>query len=101
MFSISDKAKQRFTEILTQKPDSKVRLIVDSGGCAGFSYKFDLTTQINEDDLVFENLVIDQLSLDILGNFHIEYVNNLGGAYFKLDIEKATSTCGCQTSFSI
>jgi iron-sulfur cluster insertion protein len=101
MFTIQGNAKVRFKEILSQSPGSKVRLMVNSGGCAGFSYKFDLTNNINEDDLVFDDLVIDQTSLDVLGDFQIEYISNLSGSYFKLDIEKATSTCGCQTSFSL
>jgi iron-sulfur cluster insertion protein len=100
-FTVSDNAKTRITEILNGNPNKKVRLVVDSGGCAGFSYKFNLDESVNSDDLVFDDLIIDQISLDLLDTFQIEYIDDLSGTFFKLDIKKATSTCGCQTSFSL
>ena len=45
--------------------------------------------------------VIDDVSLDILGNSEIDFVEDLAGSAFKLNIPNATSSCGCGVSFAV
>ena len=35
---------------LTTNSSSLLRVVVDGGGCSGFLYKFELDTEVNEDD---------------------------------------------------
>jgi iron-sulfur cluster insertion protein len=86
------------------KPDLKLRIMVDGGGCQGFEYKFSLVTDVNADDEVFEKdgiaVVVDEISLPYLRNAEIDYTDELIGAHFAIKNPNATSTCGCGTSFS-
>src|SRR3546814_7895507 len=59
-----------------QSAPAILRLSVEGGGCAGFSYKFGLATAPEADDLVTETdgvkLVIDPTSLDLqIGRAHV------------------------------
>ena len=81
-----------------------LRLSVDGGGCAGFSYKFEMG-EIGEGDAQAETdgvtLVVDPVSLDLLDGSEVDYVEDLGGAAFKVTNPNAASGCGCGSSFSI
>ena len=82
-----------------------LRLSVDGGGCAGFQYKFGLADSIEGDDSVVERdgvrLVVDSVSLDLVRGSAVDYVENMGGASFRVTNPNAASGCGCGTSFSI
>jgi len=81
-----------------------LRLAVDGGGCAGFSYRFSLG-EIEEGDAVAQTdgvtLVVDPVSVDLLDGSQVDYVEDLGGAAFKVTNPNATSGCGCGSSFSV
>jgi iron-sulfur cluster assembly accessory protein len=82
-----------------------LRLSVDGGGCAGFQYKFGLTDAVEGDDMVTEQdgvrLVVDTVSLDLVRGSAVDFVENMGGASFRVTNPNAASGCGCGTSFSI
>lgn len=82
-----------------------LRLSVDGGGCAGFQYKFGLADAVESDDVVTEQdgvrLVVDNVSLDLVRGSAVDFVDNLGGASFRVTNPNAASGCGCGTSFSI
>ena len=81
-----------------------LRLSVDGGGCAGFSYRFSLG-EAEEGDAVATTdgvtLVVDPVSLELLGGSEVDYVEELGGASFKVSNPNAASGCGCGSSFSV
>jgi len=81
-----------------------LRLSVDGGGCAGFSYKFEMG-EIEEDDVQTQTdgvtLVVDPVSLDLLDGSQVDYVEDLGGSAFKVTNPNAASGCGCGSSFSV
>lgn len=80
----------------------KLRIIVQSGGCSGFEYLFELDSTINDDDLVFEDrVVIDETSLNILDGSELDYVEELIGSDFKINNPNAVSGCGCGQSFAM
>ena len=105
--SLSDSAALRIIEIRNAEdnPSVMLRLAVLGGGCSGFQYKFDLDNNINEDDEVFENgaskLVIDKVSLELLGGSVIDFKEDLGGSFFSVENPNASANCGCGASFSI
>jgi len=82
-----------------------LRLSVDGGGCAGFQYKFGLADAVEGDDAIAERdgvrLVVDSVSLDLVRGSAVDYVENMGGASFRVTNPNAASGCGCGTSFSI
>lgn len=82
-----------------------LRLSVEGGGCSGFQYKFGLADSAEADDLVVERdgvtLVVDSVSLDLVGGSVVDYVESLGGAAFKVENPQAASGCGCGSSFAI
>ena len=82
-----------------------LRLAVDGGGCAGFTYKFDLADGQETDDLVTETdgvkLVVDPMSLELVKGSAVDFVEDLGGAAFRVTNPNAQSGCGCGSSFSV
>jgi iron-sulfur cluster insertion protein len=82
-----------------------LRLSVDGGGCAGFQYKFGLADTVESDDTIAEHdgvrLVVDSVSLDLVRGSAVDFVENMGGASFRVTNPNAASGCGCGTSFSI
>ena len=82
-----------------------LRLAVDGGGCAGFTYRFGLADEIAADDLAAVQdgvtLVVDPMTLDLVRGGAVDYVESLGGAAFQVTNPNAASGCGCGTSFSV
>lgn len=82
-----------------------LRLSVDGGGCSGFQYKFGFAESVDADDAIAEQdgvrLVVDSISLDLLRGSAVDYVEELGGAAFKVTNPNAASGCGCGSSFSV
>ena len=81
-----------------------LRLAVDGGGCAGFSYRFALGETAPDDTVAQTDgvtLVVDPVSLDLIDGSAVDYVEDLGGAAFKVTNPNAASGCGCGSSFSI
>ena len=103
--SLTSSAAKRVAFIADKQGKPAIlRLSVDGGGCAGFSYKFGLG-DVEADDAVAETdgvkLVVDPVSLDLLDGSQVDYVEDLGGAAFKVTNPNAASGCGCGSSFSI
>jgi iron-sulfur cluster insertion protein len=82
-----------------------LRLAVDGGGCAGFTYRFGLADEIETGDLAAVQdgvtLVVDPMTLDLVRGGAVDYVESLGGATFQVTNPNAASGCGCGSSFSI
>ena len=81
-----------------------LRLAVDGGGCAGFSYRFALGDREEGDAVAITDgvtLVVDPVSLDLVEGSQVDYVEDLGGASFKVTNPNAASGCGCGSSFSV
>lgn len=87
-----------------QSKPAVLRLAVDGGGCAGFTYKFELA-EAQSDDTIAETdgvkLVVDPISLDLVRGSAVDFVEDLGGAAFKVLNPNAQSGCGCGSSFSV
>jgi iron-sulfur cluster assembly accessory protein len=104
--TLSTSAAKRVAAIAAkQGRPAMLRLAVDGGGCAGFSYKFALADAVEADDVVAETegvrLVVDPVSLDLLDGSEVDFVEDLGGAAFKVTNPNAASGCGCGSSFSV
>ena len=103
---LTESAARRVAWIAERQSKPPVlRLAVDGGGCAGFSYKFGLAEAIEADDEVAETdgvkLVVDPVSLDLVRGSAVDFVEDLGGSAFKVTNPNAASGCGCGSSFSV
>ena len=105
-FGLSAAAAKRITVMLENEPNgSFFRVAVNGGGCSGFQYEFSIDTARQDDDLSFVSynveVVIDEISLELVDNAELDYVQDLMGAYFSVNNPNATASCGCGTSFSV
>jgi iron-sulfur cluster assembly accessory protein len=103
---LTENAARRVAEIMkTEAPGSVLRVGVDGGGCSGFSYTYNVTTERTDEDLVLERegatVLIDQISLEFLRGCRIDFVDDLMGRMFKISNPAATASCGCGSSFSV
>ena len=103
---VTESAVRRIAEILSaEPPQSVLRVSVEGGGCSGFQYKFDITREREADDIVIAGngatVVIDPVSLEYMSGSHIDFVDDLIGASFKIENPHATASCGCGTSFAL
>jgi iron-sulfur cluster assembly accessory protein len=104
--SLTESAAKRVAWIAARQDKPAIlRLAVDGGGCAGFTYKFELADAPDREDAVAETegvkLVVDPVSLDLVRGSAVDFVEDLGGAAFKVTNPNAQSGCGCGSSFSI
>lgn len=105
--TLTESAIARVKEILTEEnnPNVKLRVFVQGGGCAGFSYGFTLDEQQNDDDFDQNydgvSILVDSMSWQYLQGSVINFRDDLSGASFVIDNPQATTTCGCGSSFSI
>ena len=104
--SISKKAADKINNIIiSEKKDLMLKISVLGGGCAGFSYKFDLVNNSEQGDIIIEEygakVIIDEVSIPYVQGSVIDYKNDLIGQSFEIKNPNATSECGCGTSFSL
>jgi len=126
---ISERAAKRLKQIVSAPPkknsltassasalpDSHLRVLVTAGGCHGFQYLMSLESAEKidaEEDTIFEfedsgegaraEVVMDQPSLELLKGSTVDFTTELIGSQFKIvGNPRATSSCGCGTSFDI
>ena len=99
-----DFTKEALVQInkITQLGEGKYfRIMVQGGGCAGFKYSFGFDKKINDDDILFNNCIIDKESLNIISGSIVDFKKEMIGESFIIINPKATSSCGCGLSFSI
>lgn len=107
MITLTDNLVTKIKELQAQENNAelKLRVLVNGGGCQGFEYEFKTDTTVNSDDKSFDkngvSVLIDEISLPYLEGSEIDYVDDLIGAYFKVNNPNAASSCGCGTSFSV
>ena len=106
IFSLTEAAADRITSMLTAEPDgSFFRVAVLGGGCSGFQYQFSIDTNREDEDRIFTShnvdVVIDDMSLELVDHAELDYVQDLMGSYFAVNNPNATASCGCGTSFSV
>jgi iron-sulfur cluster insertion protein len=104
---LTESAARRIAALKAQEAvaEAFLRIAVSGGGCSGFQYGFTFDDRRNEDDVVFARdgieVVVDEVSLELLHGAEIDFVEDLIGASFQVRNPNAASSCGCGNSFSI
>jgi iron-sulfur cluster insertion protein len=96
--------KEAFDQInkITQIGNKKYfRITVQGGGCSGFKYNFGFDNKPKDDDIIFDNAIIDKASLEIISGSIVDFKKEMIGESFVISNPKATSSCGCGLSFSV
>jgi iron-sulfur cluster insertion protein len=98
----TDKALKQINTLLEKKDKgSFFRIAIKGGGCSGFQYEFTFDQSKGNDDLNFENIIIDKASADLLKGSQVDFVSELIGESFKITNPQSKSSCGCGVSFSL
>jgi iron-sulfur cluster insertion protein len=107
MIIITGAAQSKIAEVLAEEdnPKSKLRMFVQGGGCAGFSYGFTIDEEQNEDDFEIPagsaSVLVDSMSIQYLQGAIVDYKDDLEGSRFSISNPQASTTCGCGSSFSV
>ena len=98
----TDNALKQIQNLLSKKDEGFFfRIAIKGGGCSGFQYEFTFEQSKNDDDLTFQNILIDKTSADLLKDSEVDYVSELMGESFKISNPQTKSSCGCGVSFSL
>jgi iron-sulfur cluster insertion protein len=99
--SFTDQALDQINKITIGADKKYFRITVQGGGCSGFKYSFGFDAQSNNDDVIFEKVVIDKSSLEIISGSEVDFKKEMIGESFVINNPKATASCGCGLSFSV
>ncbi len=98
----TDNALKQINHLLSSKDKgSFFRIAIKGGGCSGFQYDFSFEKEAANDDLKYNNILIDKTSADLLRGSEIDYVEELIGNSSKINNLQTKSSCGCGVSFSL
>jgi len=101
-FTITDNAKKKIENLLESENINKFfRIEVKGGGCSGYKYHFLMDSKKNHDDIIFNNVLIDKSSFSFIEGSTLDFSEKLIENTFKIINPKATSSCGCGSSFSV
>ena len=85
------------------EPAAGLRIMVETGGCAGFKYMMGLEKEPRDGDAVLEQdgvgLFVDDLSMPHLDGMKVDFVTSLESSGFVFDNPNAASKCACGKSF--
>ena len=97
----TDSAKIQIEKITKSEDKKYFRISVEGGGCSGFKYNFSFDNKKQNDDILFNQTIIDKASLDIIAGSTVDYKEELIGESFTINNPKASGSCGCGLSFSV
>ena len=107
-FFLTGSAAARINAIKQMENNTHIRfrITVKGGGCSGFQYDFALDDSApGASDAVFARdgaeVVIDDISLGIIGGSTLDYTEDLSSAGFEIKNPHPTARCGCGNSFSV
>ncbi|GIV22552.1 MAG: Fe-S cluster assembly scaffold SufA [Bacteroidia bacterium] len=103
---VTPSAAQELKRLLATNPQAAgIRLKVEAGGCAGLTYKMEITTTPlpSEVSCIVEGIpfYIEEGHTLLLSGIEIDYPQGLLARGFVFHNPQAKSTCGCGTSFSV
>ena len=71
----TDNAIKQINHLLSKKEKgSFFRIAIKGGGCSGFQYNFSVDTEKEDDDIQYNNILIDKTSADLLKGSEVDFV---------------------------
>ena len=105
MINLTEEANEHLSRIVRDQDVKGIQLGVKGGGCAGFTYEWDLVKDIPEKydivPLLNGNLYVRPEAMMFLLGVTIDYTNDINGSYIVFKNPNATSQCGCGESFGV
>ncbi len=103
VLEITDAAIQKILQKQKEERFDYIRLGITGGGCAGFSYVFNASSDkpTNEDVVIDYGkflVVIDKLSLPYIFGMTLDFVKEGLNEIFKFNNPKEKASCGCGVS---
>ncbi|TDL21023.1 hypothetical protein BD410DRAFT_724778 [Rickenella mellea] len=110
--ALTDRAAEQLRILSTREKDSRLalRVSVESGGCHGYQYAMELTSERRPDDYQFahptirpSSIVVDAISMPLLAGATVDFATELIGSSFRvMDNPQAKGTgCGCGVSWEL
>ncbi len=107
VITITPAAQEHFQRVTQNAGALGVRLRLQGGGCAGFSYQWDLVSDITEVKLQEYTrqydgwqFWLDDTSQMFLEGSVIDKKDGIAGNFIEIQSPKAASSCGCGESIS-
>ncbi len=105
MITLTENAQKKVQSILQNEGDeARLRMLVQGKGCAGLTYGFEITDEVEADDTEIDaglvKVVIDEFSMPYLQGSVVDFVDGLTGSRFDIKNPNAKSSCGCGDSFN-
>ena len=107
MITVTEKAKDRISELQAQGQDEgkHLRVSVTGGGCSGLMYNLSFDESVKDSDEIFEDnsvkILVDKKSLLYLLGTTLDFSDGLNGKGFQFINPNASRTCGCGESFAV
>lgn len=103
--TITTRAVDRLRAMTGRNDEIALRVSIEGGGCSGYQYIYELDPQVTADDCIVMSqgckLVIDIYSKPLLHRAEVDFIEDLGQAYFKITNPQASINCGCGNSFGV
>jgi iron-sulfur cluster insertion protein len=106
MITLTESARRYLLNQCVEANKPAVKLQVNGGGCAGFSYEYKFEEALGPLDVEIpldegHAFVLDGVSVIYVAGTTLDYVSELGGSSLKLVNPNEKASCGCGKSFSI
>lgn len=102
---LTQSARDRVQQFLERDGGVALRLGVRKTGCSGWAYTVDMASEVQPDDVVFDNegvkIVVAPDSLAFLDGSVVDFRSEGLGSAFHFDNPNATEECGCGESFTV
>lgn len=103
---LTDAARDKVHALLTQegRPDLRLRIAVQPGGCSGLIYQLFFDERVLEHDAVVDfdgvAVIVDEMSVPYLDGATIDFSDTIEKQGFTIDNPNAVGSCACGDSFS-
>jgi iron-sulfur cluster assembly accessory protein len=105
LVSVTTEADKHLSSIIKEENAIGIELGVKGGGCAGFTYEWDVLFDIpDQHDIILlkeGKLYIKKEAAMLLIDTTIDFTTGINGNYIVFKNPNATSQCGCGESFGI